>query len=138
LRLGGFKRGTPVSGALSLLLRVELNRGDRDSTLQRSPSSEFIWTREWISCSLRKRRLTGSPMAKPAERDPNLVLLLSTGYPIATALTLYADWASFWIPLSPAAVRPVMRELEKRDAVGVFAARDDQPGSAAPPTLWSL
>jgi hypothetical protein len=37
-------------------------------------------------------------MSKPGERDPNLILLVSVGYPIATALMMFAAWASFWTP----------------------------------------
>jgi hypothetical protein len=47
-------------------------------------------------------------MSKPAERDANLILLVSAGYPMATALMLFAAWVSFWttgarvVPISPA------------------------------------
>jgi hypothetical protein len=47
-------------------------------------------------------------MSKPAERDPNLILLVSVGYPMATALMLFAAWASFWtigVPISPAVLQ---------------------------------
>jgi hypothetical protein len=48
------------------------------------------------------------PMSKPVERDANLILLVSAGYPMATALMLFAAWVSFWtmgtrvVPISPA------------------------------------
>jgi hypothetical protein len=47
-------------------------------------------------------------MSKPAERDANLILLISFGYPMAIALTLFGAWASFWtlgargVPISAA------------------------------------
>ena len=45
-------------------------------------------------------------MTDPAESDPNLILLISAGYPMATGLILFAAWASFWSlgvtePVSP-------------------------------------
>jgi hypothetical protein len=51
-------------------------------------------------------------MSKPAERDANLILLVSVGYPLATALMLFGAWTSFWaigaraVPISPAALDP--------------------------------
>jgi hypothetical protein len=48
-------------------------------------------------------------MSKPAEGDANLILLVSVGYPMATALMLLGAWASFWtlgakvVPIPPAA-----------------------------------
>jgi hypothetical protein len=49
-------------------------------------------------------------MSKPAECEPALILLVGVGYPMATALMLFAAWASFWtleprVPISPAAVQ---------------------------------
>jgi hypothetical protein len=51
-------------------------------------------------------------MSKPAERDANLMLLVSVGYPLAITLTLFGAWASFWklgarvVQISPAALDP--------------------------------
>jgi hypothetical protein len=49
-------------------------------------------------------------MSKPAERDPDLILLVSVGYPMAIAFMLFAAWASFWtlgvrVPISPTATQ---------------------------------
>ena len=46
-------------------------------------------------------------MSEPIERDPNLILLLSAGYPLAAGIMLFAVWASFWslgakVPITPA------------------------------------
>jgi hypothetical protein len=45
-------------------------------------------------------------MTNPAERDPNLILLILAGYPLAAGIAVFAAWASFWslgvrTPLSP-------------------------------------
>jgi hypothetical protein len=59
-------------------------------------------------------------MSKPAERDPDLTLLVSVGYPMATALMLFAAWASFWtlgvrVPISPTAIQLVDEHEELLD-----------------------
>jgi hypothetical protein len=55
-------------------------------------------------------------MSKPAERDPDLILLVSVGYPMATVLMLFAAWASFWtlearVPISPIQLEDQHEEL---------------------------
>jgi hypothetical protein len=56
-------------------------------------------------------------MSNIAERDPNLALLVSAGYPMAAGLMLFSAWTSFWtFPATPLMAPATDTGLPERQA----------------------